>query len=338
MKRGFKLLSVLVVLISICFFSCDASEIKIAFIVKDINESWFQQEIEYAQMAATDFGFQLLVYPDEDFDRSSIYTTEMVLRDIQRAKDEGVKGVVVCAPDVNRGNEIVALCNKLDLKLMTVDDRFKDYNSWSGYNENVSHLGIDSYAIGRLVGISLAREISSRGWNLNQVGVIELYNKSTPDIMERVEGAVLMLQEVLAFNESNFFVLDSPESSLESYYSLILRRFPGISSRFRRWIIVGMNDDCVIGGLRALDRLGVSKDNVLAFGINGSSLAEEELLKNKLGLLGSVKLQASVHGYDSVEYMYKWLFSKREPEKMIVTNGILITKDDVSANASQPEL
>lgn len=330
MKRGSRFLFCLICVLSFfSLFSCESGVIKIAFIVKDINESWFQQEIEYAKMASSDFGFELLVYPDDSFDRSQIYTTEMVLKDIEKAKDAGAKGVVVCAPDVSRGDEIVALCNKLDLKLMSVDDRFKDFNSWSGYNENVSHLGIDSYAIGRLVGISLAREISSRGWNLNSVGVIELYNKSTPDIMERVEGAVLMLQEVLAFNESNFFVFDSPESTLESYYNLVMRRFPAISYRYTRWIVVGMNDDCVIGGLRALNALGISKNNILCFGINGSTLAQEELVKGKLGLLGSVKLQAAVHGYDSVKYMYRWIFNQREPEKMIVTNGILITPEDV---------
>lgn len=311
------------------FVGCGSKGTKIAFIVKDINEAWFQNEIEYAQKAAVDFGFKLYVYPLDFFGKTALYTHENFMTDLADARSKGCQGVIACVPDVSRGDEIVEYCIKNNMKLMTVDDRFRDSSSWSGFNEDVPHLGIDGYQIGRLVGITSAQELIIRGWSVSRTGIIELKSRQNPILAERVEGASLIIREVLPFKDDNFFSFDVPVSTYDNVNQLLKKHFPAIRNKFENWIIFSQNDDCTLGGVHALGELGLVPRKIIGCGINGSPSAIADLkLASSTGFMGSVKLQVNVHGYDTCKNMYRWIVKGIEPEKLTTSDGVLLTRDD----------
>ena len=329
MNNRFKVINILLFLIFVMFFVSCSGVINIAYIIKDPNESWFQDEIKYAKQASDELGFKLIIYPDNGNTRVDKYKIENVMLDLIDAANKGVDGVVICIPDVNEGQMVLDFCNNNDIKLLTVDDRFVDLNSSSDFIESVHHIGIDSYLIGRLVGISLGQYMIDRELTSSEVGIIELWDPSAIDIMERVIGTSMLLKEVLPFKNSNFFRLNLANPSIDVAYNTVFYNFKSFSAKFDNWIIIGQNDDCVIGGVRALADLDVESKNILSFGINCSSLAVEELKKDDNGFLGSVKLDVKRHGYGSVEMMYKWIKFKEEPPLLTFTTGTLFTSDDL---------
>ena len=63
----------------------------------------------------------------------------------------------------------------------------------------------------------------------------------------------------------------------------------------------------------------------------GSALKKEqgELQKAQpTPFLGSILMEANVHGYDSTLAMYKWVAEGIEPEQARFTGGVLITRED----------
>lgn len=329
MKFIAKWVSLLSVLFSVFLFGVSCSRgTTIAFIVKDPAESWFQIEIENAGKAAREHGFQLLAYPDSVLLGDQTYTMERVMLDLQDAADKGANGIIICIPDVYDGDQVIDFCKKNKMKLMTVDDQLKDSSTRSGFNEEVPHVGIDGYRIGRQVGITLAEHMVDRDWNAYSVGIIELWDTDTPDIMARIEGTSLLLKEVLPFKGSNFFRLELLAPTLDGSNRTIQASFKAIESQFENWIVVAQNDECVIGGVRALNQFDVEPAHILAIGINGGSAAVDEMKGPVSGFMGTVKLNAKKHGYETSRVMYRWIAQGKEPDKRIVTNGNLYTRDD----------
>src|SRR5271170_473845 len=87
-----------------------ADKIKIGFIVKQPEETWFQDEWKYARQAADEDGFTLVTMDGADGDK--------VMSDIDNLASQGAKGFVICAPDVRLGPAIVAKAAQDNLKFM----------------------------------------------------------------------------------------------------------------------------------------------------------------------------------------------------------------------------
>src|SRR5204862_653646 len=94
----------------------DGGKIKLGFVVKQPEETWFQNEWKFAQEAADKNGFDLVKIGAPDGDK--------VLAAIDNLASQGAKGLVICTPDVKLGPAIVNQTGQRNLKLISVDDRF----------------------------------------------------------------------------------------------------------------------------------------------------------------------------------------------------------------------
>lgn len=95
-----------------------AEEVKIGFLVKQAEEPWFQTEWAFAEKAGKDKGFKVI--------KIAVPDGEKTLSAIDSLAANGVKGFVICPPDVALGPAIVAKAKLNDMKVMAVDDRFVD--------------------------------------------------------------------------------------------------------------------------------------------------------------------------------------------------------------------
>ena len=142
--------------------SASAADVKIGFIVKQPEESWFQDEWKFAEQAGKEKGFTVVKIGAED--------GEKVQSAIDNLGAQGAQGFIVCTPDVKLGPGIVAKAAANDLKLMTVDDRLVDADGKP--LEDVPDMGISATKIGEAVGEAIAAEIKKRGWDPKTVGAI----------------------------------------------------------------------------------------------------------------------------------------------------------------------
>lgn len=297
-----------------------AADIKIGFIVKQPEEPWFQDEWKFADQAAAEKGFTLVKIGAED--------GEKLMSAIDNLAAQGAQGFIVCTPDVKLGPGIVAKAMANDLKLMTVDDRLvgADGNPL----EDVVHMGISATKIGETVGQALADEIKKRGWDMKDVGAIRVSYDQLPTAVDRVEGAIAALKAA-GFPAENIY--DAPQAKTDTEAALnaattVLNKHADV----KHWIAFGLNDEAVLGAVRATESVGISADNVIGVGIGGAESAINEFKKpTPTGFFGTVIISPKRHGYETAMNMYEWVANGKEPEKLTLTAGALAMRSDYEA-------
>lgn len=311
-----------ILLLLLGFFSCTKKqeEIKIGFVVKNAQSSWFQDEWRFAEEAGKEKGFTVVKI--EAVDGDSLLTA------IDNLGAQKAQGMIVCVPDVKLGPAVVARAKANKLKLITVDDRL--LGSDGTPLEEVHHMGISAFNIGRLVGEAINTEMNERNWNLKDVYAVRLSINELPTAKARTDGATDALLENGFIPEH---IIDSPqkvqdsESSEGSFNasSIAIAKTPAA----KKWVIYALNDESVLGGIRALEGNGFLPDDVIGIGINGSATAISELKKQvPTGFFGTIVISPKRHGYETAMNMYEWIVNDTPPEKLILTAGKLATREN----------
>jgi L-arabinose transport system substrate-binding protein len=294
-------------------------QIKIGFLVKQPEEPWFQDEWKFAEIAAKEKGFTLV--------KIGAPSGEKVMSAIDNLAAQKAQGFIICTPDVKLGPGIVAKAKADKLKMMTVDDRLVD---GSGKPiESVPHMGISAYNIGKQVGEGIAAEIKKRGWDMKDVGAIDVTYEQLPTAHDRTAGAADALVAA-GFPKANIIMAPQAKTDTENAFNaanIALTKNP----QFKHWVAFALNDEGVLGAVRAAEGRGFKADNMIGVGIGGSESALNEFKKpNPTGFFATVIISPKRHGEETSTLMYDWIKDGKEPPKLTLTSGMLATRDNVA--------
>lgn len=296
----------------------DARRVKIGFLVKQPEEPWFQNEWKFADMAGRDMGFELIKIGATD--------GEKVLSAIDNLAAQGAQGFIICTPDVKLGPSIVAKAKAFGLKVMSVDDRLVDASG--APLEEVPHMGISASRIGGMVGVELFAQMKKRGWVIEDTGALAISYNELQTARDRVSGAKSGLVRMgfpaaQIFDQPQKFPLDV-ESGFDSA-TVMLTKHPEV----RHWLIFGLNDETVMGGVRASENRGFGAADVCAIGIGGSKTADVEFNKDYgTGFYATVCINPRLHGYETSAGMYRWITEGVAPPPVTYTPGRWMTRDN----------
>ncbi|PXX98647.1 arabinose ABC transporter substrate-binding protein [Halomonas sp. LBP4] len=295
-------------------------EVKMGFIVKKPEQAWFINEQRAATELGEEMGFEVVRLAGED--------GQQVLSAIDNLNSQGAQGFVICPPDVRLGPAIMNRANQYGMKVVTVDDRF--VGSDGEPIEEVPHLGMSGYKIGQQVGEALAAEMEARGWDPQEVAALRITNYELPTAKERTDGATDALLE-WGFPEDN--ILDAPQQNTDTS-SAFSAASPVISKNgdFEHWIIYALNEESVLGGVRASEQYGLKAEDVIGVGINGSGAAFAEFSReNPTGFHGTVAVSSTMHGRQTAEDLYAWITEGEQPPANTETTGTLMVRDNWEA-------
>lgn len=296
-------------------FAHAADPVKIGFLVKQAEEPWFQDEWRYAEVAAKEKGFTLV--------KIGIPNGEKTMAAIDNLAAQKAQGFVICAPDVKLGKAIERAAKRNNLKVVSVDDRLVD---GSGKPiESIPHMGISGYQIGKQVGEGIIAEIKARKWNMAEVGAIRVAYDQLPTGKERTTGAVDALKAG-GFPAAN--IIDAPQAKTDTENAFNAANIALTkNARFKHWVAVGLNDEAVLGAVRAAEGRGIKADNMVGIGIGGAKAAENELNKPQpTGFFGTVMISAKEHGYQTAVNLVNWINGKATPPAEVLTKGMLMTR------------
>jgi len=294
-----------------------AEEVKIGFLVKQAEEPWFQTEWAFAEKAGKEHGFTVI--------KIAVPDGEKTLAAIDSLAANGAKGFVICPPDVSLGPAIVAKARANGLKVIAVDDRFIDAKG--NFMEDVPYLGMAAFEVGQKQGAAMAAEAKKRGWDWKDTyAVINTFNELDTG-KKRTDGSVKSLEDAGVPKDHILFTaaktLDVPGSMDATNSALV--KLPGGAKNL---IIGGMNDNTVLGGVRATETAGFAAANVIGIGINGTD-AIGELKKANSGFFGSMLPSPHTEGYNTAKMMFDWVTTGKEPPKYTAMNEVtLITRDN----------
>ena len=299
-----------------------AEEVKIGFLVKQAEEPWFQTEWAFAEKAGKEHGFTVI--------KIAVPDGEKTLSAIDSLAANGAKGFVICPPDVSLGPAIVAKAN--GLKVIAVDDRFVDAKG--AFMEDVPYLGMAAFEVGQKQGAAMAAEAKKRGWDWKDTyAVINTFNELDTG-KKRTDGSVKSLEEAGIPKDHILFTaaktLDVP-GSMDATNSALVK----LPSGAKNLIIGGMNDNTVLGGVRATESAGFKAANVIGIGINGTD-AIGELKKPSSGFFGSMLPSPHIEGYNTALMMFEWVTKGAEPAKYTAMDEVtLITRENFQAELTK---
>ncbi|MDM4765277.1 arabinose ABC transporter substrate-binding protein [Pelomonas sp. SE-A7] len=305
----------LALLMGLSGISLAAEPVKIGFLVKQAEEPWFQDEWRFAEQAAREKGFTLV--------KIGIPSGEKMMAAIDNLAAQKVQGFVICAPDVKLGMAVARAAKRHQLKVMSVDDQLVD-----GAGKpiaDIPHMGISAYEIGKQVGQGLADEIKARGWSLAEVGALRVAYDQLPTARERTQGALDALKAA-GLPLANVVEAPQAKTDTESAFNAANIAFTK-NAKFKRWVAFGMNDEAVLGAVRAGEGRGFKQDAMLGVGIGGSQTALNEFSKPQAtAFFGTVLISPRRHGYETALNVYEWVTTGKAPAAMTLTSGTLMTR------------
>lgn len=290
-------------------------KIRIGFLVKMPEEPWFQHEWRFARKAAEQYGFELETIGATD--------GEKVLSAIDTLAAKKAQGFVICTPDVRLGPAIMAKAKAHGMKVFSVDDQFKGAD---GQFMDVPYMGISARDIGRKVGAALYEEFQKRGWPLEETAACAVTFEELDTAKERTDGAMEALTGA-GFPKEKIFTVPEKTSDTEGSFNaanILLTQHPEV----KRWLVFSMNDEGVMGAVRAMEGRGFNADTLIGIGIGGSTCRVEFEKPTPSGFFATCLISPLRHGFETTELLYKWIKDGVEPPKDTRTAGFIITREN----------
>lgn len=300
------------------------TQVKIGFLVKQAEEPWFQDEWRYAEQAAHDKGFALV--------KIGIPNGEKMMAAIDNLAAQKAQGFIICAPDVKLGMAVDRAAKRNGLKVISVDDQLVDGKGTA--IPGIPHMGISGFEIGKQVGQALQAEIKARNWDPKEVGALRMAFDQLPTAHDRTFGAADALKAA-GFPAANVVDAVQNKTDTESAFNAANIAFTK-HANFKHWVIFGLNDEAVLGAVRAAEGRGMKSDAVVGVGIGGSKTALNEFAKPALtGFFGTVLISPKRHGYETTMNMYTWITQNKAPAELTLTSGTLMTRANMVAVRAQ---
>jgi L-arabinose transport system substrate-binding protein len=294
-----------------------AEKIKIGFLVKQAEEPWFQTEWDFADKAGADLGLEVM--------KIAIPDGEKTLNAIDTLAASGAKGFVICVPDTKLGPAVKRKADSYGLKLIAVDDQF--VNAKGEPMTDVPLVMMAAAEIGALQGDELWKEMQKRGWKTEETAVMAITAEELETARLRTNGSIEALIRN-GFPENRIYKVATKTNDIPGALdagSALLARYPEV----KNWLVVGMNDNTVLGGVRATEGQRIPPANVIAIGINGVDAVNELAKPNATGFLGSLLPSPDVHGYKTVSMLHDWIVNGKEPPAFTaITDTVLITREN----------
>ncbi|WP_410015047.1 arabinose ABC transporter substrate-binding protein [Sodalis sp. C49] len=297
--------------------SAMAENLKLGFLVKQPEEPWFQTEWRFADKAGKDLGFDVI--------KIAVPDGEKTLNAIDSLAASGAKGFVICTPDPKLGSAIVAKARSYDMKVIAVDDQF--VTAKGKPMDTVPLVMMAATKIGERQGQELWKEMNKRGWNVADTGVMAITADELDTARRRTTGSMDALKAA-GFPAKQIYTVPTKSNDIPGAFdaanSLLVQH-----SGVKNWLIIGMNDNTVLGGVRATEGQGFKAPNVIGIGINGVDAVSELSKVNATGFYGSLLPSPDVHGYKSIQMLNDWVTKGVEPPKFTeVTDVVVITRDN----------
>ena len=97
----------------------------------------------------------------------------------------------------------------------------------------------------------------------------------------------------------------------------------------KHWAAIGLNDEAVLGAVRATESVGIKPADVIGVGIGGADSAINEFKKGQpTGFFATVIISPKRHGYETATDMYDWITKNQAPATLTQISGQLATRDD----------
>jgi len=186
------------------------------------------------------------------------------------------------------------------MKVYSVDDQFQDADN---HLMDEHHMGISARDIGHMVGQALWDEMQKRGWKPEETAAAIITHVDLETHRDRTDGAIESLTAA-GFPPDRIYAcpqktVDIPGGRDAANIALVQHQ------DVKNWLTAGINDEAVLGAVRAMEDHGFTADHVIGIGIGGDTGVNDFQKPDPTGFFASVLISPKRHGFEATEFMYK---------------------------------
>lgn len=291
-------------------------EIVIAGIYKMGDLEWFQDEAAAAGQTAKELGAKDFNYIDVKTD------PDLFLQALDNVIVQKVDGVLVCIPDQQLSKVAVQKLTDAGIPFIACDDKLEDENGVS----LSPWVGISAYEIGKATMEWMVDYMIENGLDTDpEVGIMFLTADSISSCVPRTQAQRDVLADRLPdFPEERVFSGDHGGDT-ESGFNAASAIITG-NPEIKKWMIMGIHDDGIVGGVRALEQAGLDKESC-AVGLGGH-LAPPEFEKEYSALKAAAYFSAYDVGSTSATYLMDYILNGTEIPMEYAVGAVMVTPDN----------
>lgn len=299
-----------------------AETLKIGFLVKLPEETWFQQEWAYAQQYADANGIEFIPIGIPDAEKTFAAIDNLAAQEAQ--------GFIICPPDPALGPAVMARARQYNLNVLNVDDRFLDTD---GTFMDVPYMGLSMSGVGASVGDALHQEFLQRQWPLTETAALAVTFDELYTAKQKTDAATAALIEH-GFPSERIYAAPEETTDIPGAFeaaNAILLDHPEVT----RWLVYSFNEEGVIGAVRALEFKGFTAETIIGIGPGTGSGFAEFQGSAPTGYFATFLITPYSHGYHATELLHKWIQNGITPPQETWTTGILVIRDNYHAVLSE---
>jgi L-arabinose transport system substrate-binding protein len=295
-----------------------ARNLKIAYICKQLSNSWFQQVTAGLSKGCKEYGVDYIAY-------DANYNDQTCLEAVSDAIKWGADGIAICTTNQALGPQIADECHNAGIPIVTIDDTMKDSRG-----KTLPHIGMATKELGTMGGTVLAKMANERGF-FNKGNVVKVLQLDVPHLSvigERLVGYREALMAQTPLTGIDFIVKAGPTGMLAENLPIardVIKAHPEVT----HWIIAGCNDESALAPLYVLRDLGFDMNHVIASGLGGSSwdLVIKEFTNGNANYV-TIAAQPDIEGERAAELLYNNIVNGTELTDLTVFGGKVITVDN----------
>lgn len=312
--RSRNLLAGLTLTLGLLTIQADGQQgIKLGYINKLGDLSWFVAEVQGAKDKAKALGVNLLVQDVQSDANLTITAMDTMIAD-------GVQGIAIVVPDTGLGPTVIDKARKAGIPLIAVDDDIKDKDG-----KFAPYVGLDGTALGQRVGTELGKQWRTRKWNPADTRILSFEIAGTQTCMDRTRGAEATFRRAVPnFPQSQIIRLPYDGGLV----SALDAAAPALTANAnaKNWIIWSCNDNGVLGGVRATENAGIEAANVMGYGIDGSMACDAFKSGKPTGFEGTLRLESYDHGASAINLLFNNITKKQAIPARTISTPVFINK------------
>ncbi len=296
--------------------SGDLSGKTIYGIYKAGDQTWFINEGEAAKAAVEAAGGSF-TYVDAKM------SPEECLKAVDNAIANQAAGIAICVPDQTMSQSIVDKCTEAGIPVVAADDALEVNGE-----KIAPWVGIDGYVIGEANGEWLANyAIDNNLVSDADTGLLIMTMDTVSSCVPRTEGELDKWNELVPeFDQSKIFKADNDGTTDKgnTAATAVITAHPEI----KKWLVMGANEECCIGAVRALESAGLDKDSCV-IGLGGYMAKDEWNNKGADGtcMKASCYFSETQVGAGSIEVLMDAI-SGKEPKMETAVPATVVTPDN----------
>jgi L-arabinose transport system substrate-binding protein len=251
---------------------------------------------------------------------------------VNDAISKGAKGIAITVPDQSIGPAIATAAKDAGVALVATDDPIKDAGG-----ADIPFVGFDGTDMGTKVGVEAAKLVTDAGWikDAKKVGVLSVEKQDLTVCNQRTDAEKAEVAKAGLTADQIFPVAsDATVAGSQSAAAPVITAHPDVTN----WVVMGCNDESVLGGLNALGAAGVKPDAIIGVGLGAYEACRPWAAKQDSGFKAGLYISGTDVGAAAAQALWDNVVNAKPLPPMTVANTTIVDPTTYEATFSEASL